>query len=89
MVRKRSNEESHGELNQEGSGVGEKTVQDNTSPPEDLSLTLLKPKVREYIKQHMKLYAFVLKEQHSVFKNVDEAELFIYEQFSLLGNDYL
>lgn len=56
---------------------------------EGLTLTELKPKVREYIKQHMKLYAFVLKEQNSVFKSVDEAEAFIYEQFRLLVNDYL
>ena len=58
-------------------------------PVEGFTLTELKPKVREYIKQHMKLYAFVLKEQNSVFKSVDEAEFFIYEQFGLLVNDYL
>ena len=44
----------------------EDKISHDNIPVEGLTLTELKPKVREYIKQHMKLYAFVERARNKI-----------------------
>ena len=60
----------------------------NTIIEEDITIIELEQRVKEYIKNHIRLYAFLLKEKYHIFKSVDDAELFTYEKAKELANDY-